>query len=88
MRVKLRGLLTHAPGFDHGLHHPLVQCLARQPDLGRDRLDHRSRTARWRTSEENLFVVLLMVAPSRELESAPNSGRFTSANRKSTTAFD
>jgi hypothetical protein len=38
-----------------------------------------SRTARWRTSGENLFVVLpVMAPPSQELEPPANPGRFIS----------
>src|SRR3984885_2708056 len=72
-----------------GLLHPLMQRLRRAADLGGDRRDrrpargmlafviqnHSHRAAR--TSEENLLVVLLVMAPpSQELEPPINPERF------------
>ena len=72
-----------------GLLRPRMQRLRRPADLGGDRRDRRPargmppsgsktiRAARARTSEENLLVVLLVMAPpSQELEPPINPERF------------
>ena len=75
-------------GVDFGLVDPLVQRLGCAADLlGTDTIaaqqdvcscSRTRRTARTRTSGENLFALLLMMAPtSQELEHPANPGRFT-----------
>ena len=93
-RIALRSLASTpratkaglAAAIDLGLFHPLVQRLRHAADLTGDRQDRRParmvfslvRTARPRTSGENLFVVLLVMAPSsQELEPPINPARVT-----------
>src|SRR5690606_4005984 len=82
---------------DFGLLDPVVQRLRGAADLRRNRhdrlparrvltsLSRTSRTARSRTSGENLFVVLLMMLhPTQELEPPANPARFSVSKRSST----
>ena len=77
------------PTVDLRFLDPVMQRLRRATNLGRNRGHRRPargvparviqniRTARSRTSGENLFVVLLVMAPSsQELEPPANPGRF------------
>src|SRR6202789_3947232 len=90
----VRGQAKLAPAVSLGPANPLMQRLRSATDLARNR-DQRCptrrmfmlviqtiRTARARTSGENLFVVLLVMAPpSLELEPPANQGRFTSHSK-------